>query len=170
MPKVDDIQELLMDLENLDELLDAHDRKDMEKDMEAQQACSREFSCSVKEYAKKVRDAQPKSSSGRRSQSSASQPPAKKQRRHNGKVPAIVENMDLEEMNALLPSTCKFSIDKSDHYWRMSAFGTRYGRSWQLHGVHNAAEELLRLAWRRAIDEGYEKECPFAELNIRAPA
>ena len=64
----------------------------------------------------------------------------------------------------MVPVGCKFFIDRIDEYWRLSAWGTRYGRSWALHGVAQGAEQLLKLVWARAIREGYEVECPWPNL------
>lgn len=70
------------------------------------------------------------------------------------------------DLTLLCPAGCRFGIDRIDQSWRLSAWGRRHARAWQLWGVEGAAKELLRLAWRQAIDEGYETKCPFENLGV----
>eukprot|EP00971_Amphidinium_carterae_P352255 6492511-Amphidinium_carterae.1 len=54
--------------------------------------------------------------------------------------------------------------DRIDEYWRVNAWGTRYGRSMALYGRAIAAEILLKLVRKRAMLEAREVECPYPEL------
>ena len=165
LPKQDDVQELLMAQENLDELLEKDDHEQIVKGKEDRAALKREFSEYIREYSAKAR-ASAAATRSTRGRSSDAQPAEKKCRRYPTKLPKIKESINLDDLNACLPAACRFGVDKTDHYWRLSAYGTRYGRSWRLYGVHEAAMQLIRLAWQLAIDEGHESACPFEELKV----
>ena len=51
-----------------------------------------------------------------------------------------------------------------DCAWRLGAYGAQYTRAWHKYPAEGAANEIVALAWRRAIKLGYEVACPFDGL------
>ena len=154
---VDDMMESL----DVDEVLDKVDAQAVSKDKAERSQVHEEFAASVKTLATKVRSKLTASGSG--SAASSADPRPKRQRRYP-KQCEITDQTSVDTLNSFLPTGCHFYVDKIDAYWRLAAWGTRYGRSWALHGVAQGANQLLKLAWKRAVEEGREDSCPWPEL------
>ena len=168
LPKKTDLMDWMEDAaaeENL-EPEDAKELHHMKQNISNQEG---ELRPMVRELAEKVRSQASASgtsaSSLSRAKGSAGSAASrgKKARRYPPTI-KLDESTSLQDLNGLLPPGCKFGYDAIDNYWRMSCYGTRYGRSIQLHGREGAALQLISLAWRRAMDEGWESSCPFPEV------
>ena len=167
LPKKGDIEEWLLQQEDLGELLEKDDAEELQKERDAHNTAKEEFGHSVRQLASKVRHARKASQSSRKSSSAREEPADERRKRYPNKVPAICEQSTIDSLNSLVPSTCRFGVDRIDYCWRLSADGTRYGRSWQLYGVDGAAKQLLKIAWQLAVEAGHEESCPFPELEVQ---
>ena len=167
MPAKSDLLHLL-DEHSTEDILETEDAKELKKMQCEQQSMEQEFGAKVKEMATRVRTQGPASSSSstsrhNRQPSTNTSQRTKKARRYPPEV-RIDESTTVQDLNTMLPSGCKFGYDGIDHCWRLAAYGTRYGRSVQLHGRIAGARQLVVLAWQRAVQEGWESECPFPGL------
>ncbi|CAE7209363.1 unnamed protein product [Symbiodinium sp. CCMP2592] len=167
LPKKGDVEEWLLQQEDLGDLLEKDDAEELQKERDAHNTAKEEFGHSVRQLASKVRHARKASQSSRKSSSAREEPADKRRRRYPNKVLAICEQSSIDSLNSLVPSTCRFGVDRIDYCWRLSAYGTRYGRSWQLYGVEGAAKQLLKIAWQLAVEAGHEESCPFPELEVQ---
>ena len=71
-----------------------------------------------------------------------------------------------ENLRTLLPQGCSITRDIWSQAWRLQAFGRNSSKAWHTYTPEGAAEILIRSAWQRAIDLGYEQTCPFKDLNF----
>lgn len=93
-------------------------------------------------------------------------PAVKKKRRYPPKV-VVTSAMDASDVGSMLPDGCRMYVDKLDQSWRMQAYGGKwYGRSMRMYGYEGAAMLLIKEAWRIAIVQGFEAQCPFSEFGL----
>jgi hypothetical protein len=71
-----------------------------------------------------------------------------------------------ENLRALLPEGCTISQDIWSQAWRLQCFGRNFARAWHTYTPEGAAEILIKLAWDRAVDLGFEETCPFKDLKL----
>ena len=95
-------------------------------------------------------------------------PPEPKKRRKYPKNIDIGEHVDEAHIDSLLPFSNTIYKDSLDQGWRLNSYGKRFFRSWHLHGKANAAQQLVELAWNRAVTMCYQESCPFDEFKVDA--
>ena len=86
-----------------------------------------------------------------------------------GKYPPKVElqGMSVEDLNLMLPCVGHIGYDDKDSALRLTFRGKQHTRSLsEWGGVEGAGEELLKLAWKYALKQGFEKACPFDEFGL----
>jgi hypothetical protein len=69
-----------------------------------------------------------------------------------------------------LPAGRRFGKGELDGGWRLSCYGVRFYRSWNLHGVEGGARQLVTLAWQKALEEGREEKSPIRGRVARLTA
>ena len=167
LPRKADLMELLEEA-SAEQNLEPEDVQQLQQLKKDNDNREQELGPKVRELAERVRSQSSSSSTAASSSRSKAGTGATGTKNKKGKrfpnTIKIDESTTLQELNALLPTGCKFGYDGIDHYWRMSCYGTRYGRSIQLHGREEGAKQLVLLAWKRAIAEGWEPTCPFPDL------
>ena len=77
----------------------------------------------------------------------------------------IFQNIDIGEHVDEDNTIYKESLDQG---WRLNSYGKRFFRSSHLHGKANAAQQLVELAWNRAVTMCYQESCPFDEFKVDA--
>ena len=166
MPRKADLLHL-MENASADDILEPDDLKQLRQAQADHTQKDQDFGQKIQEMSARVRAhasaSATSSTRGKATSAATNQPKSKRARRAPPQL-TIDESTTVQDLDAYLPSGCKFGYDGIDHCWRLSAYGTRYGRSVQLHGRSGGAMQLLSLAWRRAIEEGWETECPFPSL------
>ena len=175
---LEDIAYEILTSAEVEGILSEDDKKELEENTKVKKSSlAKEVALNIKalvaDKALHEHEPEPAAASASSGQSSSAHPKpplalpkAKKLRIYPPKI-EVDESVTSEFLESFLPPNCRVFRDNNDQNWRMT--GPWKGcpaRSWKLYGFSGAAKLLIRMAWERAIDLGYETTCPFDELDL----
>ena len=73
----------------------------------------------------------------------------------------LPDHVTLEDIKAFMPKGCKVNHCRTESAWRLNAYGQEYSRAFAKWPPEGAGVDIIKIAWTRALELGFQTESPF---------